>query len=125
GIGSALFRVHPSGCTGLRLGFWRSTSVGICVSKAALCAIGRVRASCDTNAVPDRFLQNMRVPVTGQRTTFHQLSLMISPVAPKEGHFRKGLPAFDCRPLSAVNFAQPLRGDPLRPAVLPENHIRT
>src|SRR6266576_743278 len=49
----------------LRLGFWRSTSVGICVSKAALCAIGRVRASCDTNAVPDRFLQSMRVRLPG------------------------------------------------------------
>src|SRR5262249_30226007 len=33
--------------------------------KAALCAIGRVRASCDTNAVPDRFLQSMRVRLPG------------------------------------------------------------
>ena len=30
-----------------------------------LCAIGRVRASCDTNAVADRFLQSMRVRLPG------------------------------------------------------------
>ena len=38
-----------------------STSVGICASKAALCATGRARTAADTNAVHDRLLQSMRV----------------------------------------------------------------
>src|SRR5260370_26504809 len=37
------------------------TSVGICASKAALCATGRARTAADTNAVHDRLLQSMRV----------------------------------------------------------------
>src|SRR5258707_12647418 len=47
--------------TELRLWSWRSTSVGICASKAALCATGRARTAADTNAVHDRLLQSMRV----------------------------------------------------------------
>src|SRR5260370_26886847 len=47
--------------TELRLWSWRSTSVGICASKAAFCATGRARTAADTNAVHDRFLQSMRV----------------------------------------------------------------
>src|SRR5258706_13162595 len=39
----------------------RSTSVGICASKAALCATGHARTAADTNAVHDRLLQSMRV----------------------------------------------------------------
>src|SRR5258705_12166884 len=47
--------------TELRLWSWRSTSVGICASNAALCATGRARTAADTNAVHDRLLQSMRV----------------------------------------------------------------
>src|SRR5258708_26423397 len=45
----------------LRLWSWRSTSVGICASKEALCATGRARTAADTNAVHARLLQSMRV----------------------------------------------------------------
>src|SRR5712671_6958113 len=53
------------GITAVRLtnseqGPWH-TLVGICASKAALCATGRARTAADTNAVQDRLLQSMRV----------------------------------------------------------------
>ena len=44
-----------------KYGSWRSTSVGICASKAALCATGHVRTFRDTNAVLDRSVQSMHV----------------------------------------------------------------
>src|SRR6266404_1962574 len=47
--------------TELRLWSWRSTSVEICASKAALCATGSARTAADTNAVHDRLLQSMCV----------------------------------------------------------------
>ena len=48
-----------------------STSVGICASKAALCAIGRVRASRDTNAVLDRFLGQGRLRAPAPERLFN------------------------------------------------------
>ena len=50
-------------------------SVGICASKAALCATGRARTAADTNAVHDRLLQSMRVRFSDSEQWCHQLSL--------------------------------------------------
>src|SRR5467141_2915302 len=50
---------HDARSSGSGLG--AAPSVGICASKAALCATGRARTAADTNAVHDRLLQSMRV----------------------------------------------------------------
>src|SRR6266436_3888498 len=60
-----LSRHNPHDARELRLESWRSTSVEICASKAALCATGRARTAADTNAVHDRLLQSMRVQFSG------------------------------------------------------------
>src|SRR5216683_5452282 len=55
--GATRLRPGPGGHSAVK----PSTSVGICASKAALCATGHARTSCDANAVHDRLLQSMRV----------------------------------------------------------------
>src|SRR5260221_13913402 len=59
--GATGLRFRPGGHSAVK----PSTSVGICASKAALCATGHARISCDANAVLDRLLQSMGVRFSG------------------------------------------------------------
>src|SRR5260370_16649885 len=70
--------------TELRLWSWRSTSVEICASKAALCATGRARTPADTNAVHDRLLQSMRATDRDNELKGRQLEPATYPTTPTD-----------------------------------------
>src|SRR5467141_2086544 len=55
--------------TALRLWSWRCTLVGICASKAALCATGRARTAADNQCRSRHAPSEHARPVLGQRTT--------------------------------------------------------
>src|SRR5258708_20198517 len=69
-----LTRHHPHDTRRSGSGLGAAPRSEFCASKAALCATGRARTSCDANAVPDRSVQSMRVQFSGsvQRSSLNK-----------------------------------------------------